>query len=150
MPFDGLHTNFFMPFVVMIAVCCQSHKNLNCSIKSPPTTALENIKSSGSIRLCVFTFLLIQHSESQQIKQRKADWVALKLFRTLQQKKLKCELEFYKWIFNCTSFGRVWVSEHHRMAGVFDVKRWTFSWKTWKNVVKVGMCLKGINLLKLF
>lgn len=65
-----------------IAVCCQSHKNLNCSIKSPPTTttALKNIKS-WEVSDCVFTFLLI----------KQWDWVALKLFRTEQQKKLKYE-----------------------------------------------------------
>lgn len=46
---------FFMPFVVMIAVCCQSHKNLNRSIKSPPTTALENIKSWRKYQtLCIY------------------------------------------------------------------------------------------------
>lgn len=42
MLFDGLWRKVLLPAMllyvfVMIAVCCQTHKNLNCSIKSPLT-----------------------------------------------------------------------------------------------------------------
>lgn len=75
MLFDGLCVEKKTPLspllyvFVMIAVCCQTHKNLNCSIKSPPpssTPRREGMKAlSARKHQTVLALLLIRRTEKR-------------------------------------------------------------------------------------
>lgn len=97
--------NFSLAFIcfVMIAVCCQTHKNLNCSIKSLPMMrrAWKGIKTVE--HQTVLTLPLIQCWRQRNISEE-TDWKLRStfLFWTLQ----KAGQKFNKWIFNCTTLQR--------------------------------------------
>lgn len=106
MLFDGLSRKNLFPAMllyvfVMIAVCCQTHKNLNCSIKSPLSRGMKALKARKYQTCVYFTF------DSMLWNKKETDCDFFKVFSfsstCLAKLLTQSEGKFNKWIFNCNA-----------------------------------------------